>query len=394
MNETSPKHTAVAPLVGYLYQLQMALLTTLQKKQIDNFDIYIERDDDFSIETSDSTDVVQVKHSNSSREQLTNYSHMFWKTLYNWIQINNSKDASTYSYTLLLTYKIADDSNLKKLSYENVRALSKNIPNKIISKDLLMYIKVFNDLPEEKQKHLIDHITICENMPKSKDMRLAIAKELSIFYTDAEPDLPFCSELQNWWLGEILKRVNKETHEPIKREQVQITLQRLIRKYTPLKPIYDTKDIDKTKYDEYVFIKQLGIIFDDEKTEKEVKENTYSTAIENFYWSYKHKEEWLKNAKSTDVEINEYENAVNDKWTTLNQEIRHDYSIEDSNKGIKLYFKCINNPAHKFRDLNDNYNDRMYKGTLHTLADSQKIGWHPKYKKLLEDYYEKSAKLE
>lgn len=86
---TSSRFSAAGPALGYLAQVDYALLAALERMDdVDDFALSLETLDDIVFhhaETDDATEKWQSKHTIDSRRTLSDASTDLWKTLHNWI---------------------------------------------------------------------------------------------------------------------------------------------------------------------------------------------------------------------------------------------------------------------------------------------------------------------
>src|SRR4051812_38285822 len=78
--------SAAGPMVGYLYQVRVALLWAIRRSPAGDFTVSIETLDDVSFEVGGEPNaVLQTKHSLKAVANLTDLSPEVWKTLRIWL---------------------------------------------------------------------------------------------------------------------------------------------------------------------------------------------------------------------------------------------------------------------------------------------------------------------
>lgn len=104
MKNILEKYSAPGPMLGYLYQVRIALLWAARQSTLGNFTLSVETLDDVSfIDDKDASFVLQTKHSINSQATLSDLSPELWKTLRVWMDGYVSGEVSQNASRILIT---------------------------------------------------------------------------------------------------------------------------------------------------------------------------------------------------------------------------------------------------------------------------------------------------
>src|SRR5450830_16613 len=102
--ESVNSFSANASMLGYLYQVRVALLWALQQAKVGEFSVSLETLDDVTFEANGiPLSVLQTKHSIVKKANLTDTSADLWKTLRVWLVGNASGEVPTDTSLFLIT---------------------------------------------------------------------------------------------------------------------------------------------------------------------------------------------------------------------------------------------------------------------------------------------------
>lgn len=102
--ESVNTYSASASMLGYLYQVRVALLWALQQAKVGEFTVSLETLDDVTFEANGiPISVLQTKHSIVKKANLTDTSADLWKTLRVWLVGNASGEVPAETSLFLIT---------------------------------------------------------------------------------------------------------------------------------------------------------------------------------------------------------------------------------------------------------------------------------------------------
>ena len=103
-NHSITTYSANASMLGYLYQVRVALLWALQQAKVGEFFVSLETLDDVTFEANGiPISVLQTKHSINKKANLTDTSPDLWKTLRVWLVGNASGEVPIDTALFLIT---------------------------------------------------------------------------------------------------------------------------------------------------------------------------------------------------------------------------------------------------------------------------------------------------
>ena len=119
---------ATASMLGYLYQVRLALVDSIRRSKYEgSFSVKLEKLDDVAFETEGApTEISQIKHHITKKGDLTDASSDLWKTLRIWAGgIRTGKWPSDTLYYLITTASAKEGSIVSYLRSDDNRDPSK-----------------------------------------------------------------------------------------------------------------------------------------------------------------------------------------------------------------------------------------------------------------------------
>lgn len=384
MTETTI-HSAIPAIQGFLYQFDIALLEILKINNPCAL-LSIESLDDIVIESNGIPEaIVQVKHHNK-QSNLTNKSEDLWKTLNIWcdLLLQNKIEEKSVLY-LITTQSITENTIAYYLSKKDIdkakSAILETIQSSNSNTNKPFYDK-FNKLNEQKQKFLLERISIIDNSFSFNE----IQKQLEIELEHAcrkEHIKHFVEQLVDWFRGRIADDFSKNKPANIKRKDITDKIDDLREQFkNDNLPTYDKiskEKIDTNEFNNYPFVKQIDLL-------KLNNTDRIINAMVDFYNARVHRSQWVNELLITH-ELEEYDDELIDKWKVkFNQEKENltSNSTDEEERNIgKNVFNWIENSEYSIRP---NFTNKSFitRGSYHMLANELKVGWHPKYKELLQ----------
>jgi hypothetical protein len=386
-------HSAAGQAAGYQYQTEQALLRFVQQRQ-SRLTLFVERFDDFDIEgEAKALDVIEAKHQISPGD-LTDTSVDLWRTINVWITILESLEADEIPSFLLLTTASATP--------DGVASLLRDMPNKDPDLALTRLMAVaesatgattetwrgrFLKLPEDRRKALVSAITVADQQPQLADIREALKSEFAPTVRAEHLDA-FVERLTGWWFGRVARMLTGRL-QGVAIEDLWSYLQQLRDGFNldnlPFEyEVPEPTDEEGATYAAATFTKQLRIV--------DVAEDRIAFAIRDYHRAYSNTSRWMREGLLLPGELTGYESRIVDEWRRHYERMRQDIGDEATEismreAGRRLWATLdtdIRMPT--LRPLLDE--PTISRGTLHTLADDQRIGWHPVFRERLRELLE------
>lgn len=398
MSHSNNLHSADGSILGFLYQIQRALIW-LSSSDIEAL-VGVEVDDDITVQLIDGADIKiiyeQAKHSQTSKIPYADSSIDLWKTISIWIEAVNSGriDASKAVFSFLTNKKLPSARLVIKLSKattiseENIKekngpiiALANQLKQRAakLPKSLAKYGQIVQDCPIDRLVRIIDKMTVLDSTytHNVKQEKTALKNNLSL----AE-DIPFdyiyqglfgfvsdCLIVQ-WknrkpgWIS--VKAFNNQYAELL----ASFKKKSFFEKTVDSLPVSST-DIIKNKGKMYVNqLKNIGC------TEEEIIE-----AIHDFVRAASERSRFAQDGEIPKQKFDMYFDDLVSYWVSISRpKFRFANASEFIKIGYEVYYYTL-----LYKGKLNNYEPEQgytHKGSYHYLADENRLGWHPEWVKL------------
>jgi hypothetical protein len=394
MSTTSIKeaknHSAEGQMLGYLYQLEKALLWLSLCS--DDGMVSIEMEDDVvaRLQKGENFETIfeQDKSTLSRNNPYANKSINLWKTLCIWLDLASTKNADldTSRFILATTVKIKKTCIAKKISecinaneaqkiYSALKVIANN-PNKTLQP----YCEAFLSYPKSTVLRLLPRITLVDNDYEDdrKILKDRIRKNLRIL-----SDFPFNEfywelvgmlldkAISSWTTGQRAIFSVKSVWRQVDNWKSKHSRERFFERTKDNLPIPEISiEAEKGK----PFVKQLEAI--------SVLESEVIDSINDFLRASMERTRYAEEGRVTKGEFNEFENDLFERWKMIsNRKIRLNKTEEAEGLGYDTFSEVIN-----FKGKLAGVQTEQYyttKGMYHKLSNNKQIGWHPKWKTLI-----------
>ncbi|MGE3588273.1 MAG: ABC-three component system protein [Ilumatobacteraceae bacterium] len=374
-------YSAASSALGYLAQIEYALLLTLRRLDVDiAFEISIETLDDIVFHDGDNAvDLLQSKHRVDRTASLASSSSDVWKTLHNWI-VSGPVDASL---TLFTNATAPTDSAMFHLrggegrsvgraatSLESIARTSENVGN-------LAYYKSFLALSSDERLDLLSRVTLVDAVPAvadlGTDLELAVRKSTKAAHRSA-----LIERLRGWWFAKVydhLERVALGQRDRILSEEVESELLSLAQQLSDEDLPIDYYDMPEPTDadiadDERVFVHQLRLI---SLASARVRQCVY-----DHNRAFAQRSRWEREKLLHVGELKAYENRLKDEWRR--------FCLPDSDQALDDEPAAVADARARFLRLDQSTLPSIRRhvsagyvanGSLHILADRLELGWHP-----------------
>jgi len=390
---TVSTHSAPGANAGFGYQFERALFWLAQSPA--GFLVGIETDDDVAIRGTDSSRVLeQDKH--SIRENGTPFgdrSKDLWNTLAIWLDALESGDVSAENAAfLMVTNKALVDCIAHQISRakseSDAEACIAALQNVSDSPPANIKPHVERLLRDNSREHLKQLILKCELVDGSSpaagsDLRRETIARLQIPEWCTPQSDSIANELLGWLHAGAMDYWRQRKPAWIKRDnfinQLHAIVARLRRQISReraehLIPVPAEK-IGEEKA--RPFVKQLHLITEDDAL--------VDGAIRDFIRCNIEKMRLSKQGDITDDDWLTFEGTLVNRWERIRARVlRTKKSNTESDQGFEIFTETAENYREKLAG-SDTEQTYLTSGTYHRLADMIRLGWHPDFKKLLEE---------
>lgn len=386
------RFSAAGPTLGYLAQVEYALLIALRRMDTDvELRLSIETADDITFGSKDQLrELWQAKHHVGRRGSLGDASPDIWKTLHNWIE-TSTDDAACF----LLTTVVAPANSAASLlaaarsaqdilsAREKLDAVARAGGNGASA----TYYEKYLDLNDGQRLNLLGRVTILDgaiNAAGITDGLVASVRKATV----AQRRLPLVERLRGWWHGRAmshLERVAEGKNDWIELSEIEERLlyiaQSLRDDNLPLDYGREPEPAqDEVDDDDRLFVEQLKHIL--------LHHERIRHAVYDHNRAFLQRSRWQREQLVAIGELDTYDQRLMEEWKRVFmplEEPSNDGPVTDDDKrreARQLYGRIQERALPEIRSgLRSGY---IPIGSLHILADRLQIGWHPDWIVLLK----------
>lgn len=393
-------HSAPGQMLGYLYQIDRALLWLSMCTP--NSIVCIETDDDVVVNLKDGKDINQIfeqdKSSIGKRNPFANKSKDLWKTILIWLDLITEKKIETSSSKFLLVtnikvskgciaYQISKINNStskqseveEKLleKYNQLKEIAKK-PSKSIAKEA----KRFLDYSQDEVISLLKQIELIDNDFPNYNRNDFIKKVAINLHLQDYPFNNIYDSLYGWltskitefWLNGNIASLNESLLHAKRDDLVSLYHNKpFIEKTVDLLPVNDSEIKEE---ENNLFVKQLSKIDADEEDKL--------NAIKDFIRAKSMRISYAENNRVLSrQDFDNYEEDLKRNW---NKTFKTNKRIQKSLDKIDLGYKIFQETTDYRGKIKGTEPTQLYtsNGTYHNLANKLELGWHPDWEKIFK----------
>lgn len=374
-----------AAAVGHLYQVRYALLLLMRsvRELGPTVEVSLERTDDIGLDQNGALAVlVQTKHHGARAARpvsLTDSSVDLWKTLRVWSEgIETGAVRIPGTLLQLVSTAVAPPSTAASLlrpTERNVEQALRQLGSVAAtsrSQENAAAYAAFNSLDAPTRRSLLEQVQILDGSPHIGDVTPLLEREL---ITNIGPEhIPgFLTRLEGWWFDVVIVHLQSGALDRISGLDLIRYMHELQRQLRD-----DNLPIDELLLDEITlasedherrtFVQQLRLVG--------LRHNGVLAAVRDYYRAFAQRSRWAGDDLLYLSELDRYERRLIDEW-------RHAFGLmeaecpadEDGRRtaGLHLYSTLTQRHLPIRPECADGF---IARGSLHMLADDQRIGWH------------------
>ena len=383
--QRSTDFSATDSALGYLYQIRVALVSSLQRlKRGEEFSTYLETLDDVVFSPPGSSpDLLQLKHHKEGGANLTDASPDLWKSLRVWIKGHADgsipTDANLY---LMTTSRISNSSSsVIYLTSENrneeeaIKGLEATATTSTNQTNLETY-QLFLSLSKEEKLALAKSIQVLPESPNISEIDQTLRIEAGI-WTRTQHINHFSQQLEGWWYRRVEKQLETTDTPPIQSREIDLKIQDLRDQYTcdnlPLDDNILFEKIEEGGYEDRIFVQQAKLAG--------IGNKRIFRAIQDYYRAYTQRSVWIREDLLDIGELGKYELLLRDEWELEFDRLADDMgeeAAEDARQqAAKEIYAWVEKTIFPIREKVTNLS--ISRGSFHMLSDTLKIGWHPDF---------------
>lgn len=391
---------AGASMVGYLYQVRIALLWAIRRSRVSNFTVSIEALDDVSFETGgEPTAVLQAKHSLNAAASLTDLSPELWKTLRIWmVGLDNGEVPPDAARFLIATAEVPVGSACAVLGIDrtatDISEAAKRLKHAATTssnKELKPIFDTYLALDETERESLLTSIYVVASQPNAAEILEQLNAELyhvSLHHQDLSVQM-----LEGWWF----KRVLYELVYPaggISRAEIDAQISEI---QDSLKP--DSLPIDEEVDALMVALDQLPE-FSNRSFYKQVElvggsQRRIRNAITSYLQAFRQRSAWTRHDLLFDADLQKYDKRLCAEWELQYAQVCDELgplaTEEEMAQAGRAILKWAEDAHIPIRSgINVPW---VCRGSLHMLAEDRRLGWHPDFEARLKAIFESTAEV-
>jgi hypothetical protein len=385
--------SAADSLVGYLYQIRVALVWSLQRLPAGaDFVVSVETLDDVAFETKGGTpqELVQTKHHRNREANLTDASPDIWKSLRIWFEAAEAGQVIPGTSLYLLTTALAADgsaaSHLRKTNRDVAAAQSalestaQSSTNKANEAAYAAYLKA---APARRQA-LLDAVVVVDAAPTmagiDQELRKVIFSAVERKHLDS-----FLERLEGWWIGRVLRQL-ATSGDRILAEEIEAKMADLREQFKQDALPIDEDLLDFTlneathaAHASSTFVRQIELT--------KASKLRIAAAIQDYYRAFEQRSRWLREDLVYIGEVRQYERRLVEAWglvfLAMKDEVGEAATNDVKHEAARRILSWAEQSSIPIRPrVTELF---VTRGSLHMLADEQRVGWHPEFRERLAE---------
>ena len=387
---TAGQHNASASAVGYLYQVNWALIQLLESAPAKpDQAISLETHDDVAWEAAGSpVELLQTKHHVGVSTGLGDKDTDIWKTLLVWMNTAQPTDPQGPAL-ILVTTSVAQPGTAAHALRKDVRDTAAAVlrlteaARSSTADNTRKARNRFLALTEAERQIFIARVVLADGAPNADNLDEKLSRILWHALPDSHQDL-FLSMVWRWWAAvalDMLRGYRARVSAGEARAAVSHVRDQFSEDHLPT--TVELADVDESSvvaaHGEKVFVHQMRWVA--------YNETNLRRAIVDYYRAVTQATRWLTEDLIGMHELEKFEDNLRDEWERVFADMVEDLGIDADETakiavGKELLRRLRDSTAVNVRPL---YNDPFFaRGRRHVLADRGEIGWHPEFQSRLE----------
>jgi len=389
---------AGASMVGYLYQVRIALLWAIRRSRISDFTVSIETLDDVSFEVGgEPASVLQAKHSLNAAATLTDLSPELWKTLRVWMVGLASGEVPPDTARFLIATAAAPEGSASAVleidgHARDIAEAAKRLKHAATTSsnsELKTTFDAYLALDETEREQLLSSIYVVPAQPDAAAILDQLQAELyhvSLHHQDLSVQM-----LEGWWF----KRVLHELVHPdggIPRAEIDAQISEI---QESLKP--DSLPIDEELDALMVALDQLPE-FSTRPFYKQVElvggsQMRIRNAITSYLQAFRQRSAWTRHDLLFDADLQKYDKRLYAEWELQYAQVCDELGAQSTEEAMARAGRAILKWAEDAHlPIRSGVNvPWVCRGSLHMLAEDRRLGWHPDFEARLKAIFDATA---
>lgn len=388
---------ASASLLGYVYQIDLALVLCLEEgPENPTATLQLEVFDDISFDVDGApTMLAQAKYHADKSAALSDVASDVWSTLAVWMR-SEKQHATNARKLLLTTQKLKKDSALsylqssgrdEKKALEILEKAVDKSKNEATTAARLAWL----ELSESDKLAILANLTVIGEGPGFDDLTARMRKSL-IYALPSENSVRFVSELRGIWHSIVLNMLRKN-RLGVSFIEMQRIVTDLRDRYGAAKLVTTVPKINTEAHSGVVadhnqmpFVHQMRWIG--------APVRQLEQAMIDFYRATRQKADWVEDNLVAYLEVEDFAERLRGEWQShfdwaLAEMLPGIATTEKQEIGRKLFQAVVVSATARIRH---EYSDPFFtRGTFHGLANTGDVGWHPDFEAKMSEVLGVSA---
>jgi hypothetical protein len=385
-------------MVGYLYQVRIALLWAARRSKTADFTVSLETLDDVTFQVGGEADaVLQTKHSLSASATLTDLSPELWKTLRIWMVGRASGEVPPDAARFLISTAAAPaGSACSALGIEgegrDVAEAAKRLKHAAASSgnaDLRTSFEAYLAFDASEREQLLSRIYV---VPAQLDAA-AIIDDLKaeLYYVSLHHNDVAVQMLEGWWF----KRVLHELVHPgggIPRAEIDAQISEIQESLKadslPIEDELDALMIALDQLPEFAarpFYKQVELVGGSQLRIR--------NAITSYLQAFRQRSAWTRHDLLFDADLQKYDARLHAEWQLQYAQVCDEIGVGATEEAMARAGRAILKWAEDAHiPIRSGVNvPWVCRGSLHMLAEDRRLGWHPEFEGRLKAIFDAPA---
>lgn len=386
---------ASAPMVGYLYQVRIALLWAIRRSRVSDFTVDIETLDDVSFEVGgEPASVLQAKHSLNAAATLTDLCPELWKTLRVWMVGLASGEVPPHAARFLIaTAKTPEGSACAALAIDgparNIAEAAKRLKHAATTSsnsELKTAFDTYLALDETDREQLLSRIYVVPAQPDAAAILDQLQAEL--YHVSLHHQELSVQMLEGWWFKRVLHEL-VHRNGGIPRAEIDAQISEI---QESLKP--DSLPIDEELDALMVALDQLPE-FSSRPFYKQIElvggsQLRIRNAITSYLQAFRQRSAWTRHDLLFDADLQKYDKRLYDEWELQYSQVCDELGPQATEEKMAQAGRAILKWAEDAHlPIRSGVNvPWVCRGSLHMLAEDRRLGWHPDFEARLKAIFD------
>ncbi|MBF9263703.1 ABC-three component system protein [Paracidovorax cattleyae] len=382
---------AGASMVGYLYQVRLALLWAIRRSRLGDFTVSIETLDDVSFEVGgEPAAVLQAKHSLKATATLTDLCPELWKTLRVWmVGLASGEVPPGAARFLIATAEAPQGSACAALGIDGPARSTAEAAKRLkhaattsTNGELKSAFESYLDLEDTEREQLLSRIYVIPAQPDAAAVLEQLQAELyhvSLHHQDLSVQM-----LEGWWFKRVLVGlVNPDGGIPRAEIDAQISeIQESLKPDAlPIDEELDALMVALDQLPEFAsrpFYRQVELVGGSQLRIR--------NAITSYLQAFRQRSAWTRNDLLFDADLQKYDRRLHAEWELQYAQACDELGPQATEEAMAQAGRAILKWAEDAHlPIRSGVNvPWVCRGSLHMLAEDRRLGWHPHFEARLK----------